>query len=254
MMKNRLITILAIQFLILAASLFNIQTAFANEALEYQSVDEHNHYGGVESISIQVDGLGTPNYTIDIIAGSSDEHSMERQINSETKGNAEHENHFYFLGSAPEDFKIVVINNDTGKVKRSGVIHRKASDDPIIIDYNGMMTTRVIATTGYFIRTIVVAMVAAGIGLGIALLVKIKKWVTILAVNFLAIALLQLAFAFIPIEYFITLVVGELIIILAELGIYSLAIKDIGKREIIKYTVISNIAIALLIILTLSFI
>ena len=77
---------------------------------------------------------------------------------------------------------------------------------------------------------------------------------TILAVNFLAIALLQLAFAFIPIEYFITLVVGELVIILAELGIYSLAIKDIGKREIIKYTVISNIAIALLIILTLSFI
>lgn len=167
---------------------------------------------------------------------------------ADCRGNSEHTHHFGYFGT-PDTYRVVIIDNCTGEIKLSDVIHRKDFASSITLDVD-TMTTVSKASIGNLFSNIksfaAVLLLTIAIELIIALLFKIKKIKTIIAANFISNSILQLALMLIPVPYMITFAIMEVMVILAEYFVYSKFFVETAKSKIIAYTITANIVTGLL--------
>lgn len=165
---------------------------------------------------------------------------------SNCKGNAEHENGFGYFGT-PEVYKIVIINKDTGEVKISKKIVRKEFNSEVTVDYKDM---KVVETNINIVKTIIVMGLALiltlVIELVIALLFKTGNYTTIAITNLVSNVLLQTLLLIFIRNYTLVFIIGEVLVIGAELLVYLLRFKDISKMKTAIYTLLANIATLIL--------
>lgn len=167
-------------------------------------------------------------------------------IFSDCKGNEKHQNSFGYFGT-PEVYKIVIINNDTGEIKISKKIVRKEFNSEVTIDYNDM---KVEETNINIVKTLIITSLALIltiiIELVIAVLFKTKNYITIAITNLISNVLLQILLLVFTSNYTLVFVIGELLVIGAELLVYLLRFKNISKAKTTVYTLVANIATILL--------
>ena len=165
-----------------------------------------------------------------------------RIIFSDCKGNAEHQNNFGYFGT-PEVYKIVIINNDTGEIKISEKIVRKEFNSKVTVDYNDM---KVVETNINILKTIIIIGLALiltlVIELVIALLFKTGNYTTIAITNLISNVLLQTLLLIFINNYTLVFIIGEVLVIGAELIVYLLRFKDISKSKTTIYTLVANLA------------
>ena len=165
-----------------------------------------------------------------------------RIIFSDCKGNVEYHNQFGYFGT-PEVYKIVIINKDTGEIKISKKIVRKEFNSEVTVDYNNM---KVVETNINIVKTLIVAAIALIltilIELGIALLFKTKNYTTIAITNLISNVSLQALLIIFTSNYTLVFIIGEVLVIGAELLVYLLRFKDTSKAKTTIYTLVANIA------------
>ena len=165
-----------------------------------------------------------------------------RILFSDCKGNAEYHNQFGYFGT-PEVYKIVIINKDTGEIKISKKIVRKEFNSEVTVDYNNM---KVVETNINIVKTLIVAAIALIltilIELGIALLFKTKNYTTIAITNLISNVSLQALLIIFTNNYLLVFIIGEILVIGAELLVYLLRFKNISKAKTTIYTLVANIA------------
>ena len=163
-------------------------------------------------------------------------------IFSDCKGNDEYHNQFGYFGT-PEVYKIVIINKDTGEVKISKKIVRKEFNSEVTVDYNNM---KVVETNINIVKTLIITAISLiltiAIELGIALLFKTKNYVTIAITNLISNVLLQALLLIFVSNYTLVFIIGEILVIGAELLIYLLRLKNISKAKTTIYTLVANLA------------
>ena len=163
-------------------------------------------------------------------------------IFSDCKGNEKHENSWGYFGT-PEVYKIVIINKDTGEIKISKKIVRKEFNSEVTVDYNNM---KVVETNINIVKTLIVAAIALIltilIELGIALLFKTKNYTTIAITNLISNVSLQALLIIFTSNYTLVFIIGEVLVIGAELLVYLLRFKDTSKAKTTIYTLVANIA------------
>ena len=159
----------------------------------------------------------------------------------ECTGNSEHVHFFNYFG-VPSTFKVVIINNDTGEIKVTGVITRQELQSDITINVDTMRSYRNksnLNIIGSLILTIVIEIV-------IALIMKIKHIKLIFIVNLITNIILQLVLMYIPLPYMFLFLIMEITVIVSEYLIYEKYFTNISEKKIISYTLIANILSALL--------
>ncbi len=165
---------------------------------------------------------------------------------SDCKGNAEHENGFGYFGT-PEVYKIVIINKDTGEVKISKKIVRKEFNSEVTVDYKDM---KVVETNINIVKMIIVIGLALiltiVVELLIALLFKTGNYTTIAITNLISNVLLQTLLLIFTNNYIVVFIIGEVLVIGAELLVYLLRFKNISKAKTTIYTLVANLATILL--------
>jgi hypothetical protein len=167
-------------------------------------------------------------------------------IFSDCKGNKEHINDFGYFGT-PEVYKIVIINNDTGEIKISDKIVRKEFNSVVEVDYNNM---KVVETNINIAKTLIIAAIVLVltivIELVIALLFKTKNYITIAITNLITNVSLQALLLLFTSNYLLVFIIGEVLVITAELIVYLLRLKDISKAKTIIYTLVANLVTILI--------
>ena len=160
-------------------------------------------------------------------------------------GNIKHE-HFYNYFGTPDTYKVVIINNDTGEIKITDVIHRTDFQSNITIDIDTMgVVTK--ASASNIIKTVAISLVLTIVAeIIIALIMKIKNIKTIFITNLITNIILQLALIYIPLPYMITFIFMEILVIVSEYLVYKKCFSDIAKNKIIRYALIANVISALL--------
>lgn len=165
---------------------------------------------------------------------------------SDCKGNANHENDFGYFGT-PEVYKIVIINKDTGEVKISKKIVRKEFNSEVTVDYKDM---KVVETNINIVKTILIMSISLiltiVIELLIALLFKTGNYTTIAITNLISNVLLQMLLLVFISNYIPAFIIGEVLVIGAELLVYLLRFKNISKAKTTIYTLVANLATILL--------
>lgn len=169
-----------------------------------------------------------------------------RILFSDCKGNAKHENGFGYFGT-PDVYKIVIINKDTGEVKISKKIVRKEFNSEVTVDYNNM---EVVETHINIVKTIIIMSISLiltiVIELLIALLFKTGNYTTIAITNLISNVLLQALLLVFISNYIPVFIIGEVLVIGAELLVYLLKLKNISKAKTIIYTLTANLATILI--------
>ena len=155
-------------------------------------------------------------------------------------GNNNHTHHFSYFGT-PTEYKIVVINNDTGEIKISDKIERKDFNSSIEIDYKTMISTNS-STKSTIFKAIIALLLTVLIELIIAYLFKTGYYKTIIITNIITNLLLQIILFLLVKNYILAFIIGELIVLLSELFIYLFKFKGLSKKRIIIYTLCANIA------------
>ena len=157
-------------------------------------------------------------------------------------GNKDFKNNFGYFGT-PTRYKIVIINEDTGEVKISKEIVRKDFNSVVTIDYEDM---KVAQTNTNIVKTIIITAIVLiltiVIELGIALLFKTKNYITIAITNLISNVLLQTILLVFTNNYIKLFIIGEILVIGAELLVYLLRFKKLSKAKIITYTLVANLA------------
>ena len=163
-------------------------------------------------------------------------------IFSDCKGNAKHTNSFGYFGT-PEVYKIVIINKDTGEIKISKKIVRKEFNSEVTVDYKDMKVVETnINVVKMLIKLSLALILTIVIELLIALLFKTGNYTTIAITNLISNVLLQgLLLIFIG-NYIPAFIIGEVLVIGAELLVYLLRLKKISKAKTIIYTLVANLA------------
>lgn len=160
-------------------------------------------------------------------------------------GNVAHINSFNYFGT-PDTYKVVIINNDTGEIKITDVIHRTDFQSNITIDIDTMQVVKH-PSSSRIIKTFTVALIlTVFVEIIIALIMKIKDIKIIFIANLITNIILQVALIYIPLPYLITFIIMEILVILSEYLIYKKHFSDIAKSKVIYYTVIANIISSLL--------
>ncbi|MBR5370256.1 MAG: hypothetical protein IK137_03015 [Bacilli bacterium] len=157
-------------------------------------------------------------------------------------GNEEFKNNFGYFGT-PTRYKIVIVNNDTGEIKISEEIVRKEFNSVVTIDYNDMKVAEVnnnILKT--FIIAAIVLVLTIVIELGIALLFKTSNYITIAITNLISNVVLQSLLLIFSSNYLLVFIIGEVLVIGAELLVYLLRLKKLSKAKTIIYTLVANLA------------
>lgn len=165
---------------------------------------------------------------------------------SDCQGNADYHNDFGYFGT-PEVYKIVIINKDTGDIKISKKIVRKEFNSEVTVDYN---TMKVVETNINIVRTLIVGAIVLVltilIELGIAFLFKTKNYATIAITNLISNVLLQALLILFANNYLVTFIIGEVLVVIAELVVYLLRLKNISKPKAVIYTLVANLATIIL--------
>lgn len=172
-----------------------------------------------------------------------------RIIFSDCKGNKKHINYFGYFGT-PEVYKIVIINKDTGEVKISKKIVRKEFNSKVTVDYNNMKVVETnINIVKMLIKISLALILTIVIELLIALLFKTGNYTTIAVTNLISNVLLQgLLLIFIG-DYIPAFIIGEILVIGAELLVYLLKFKNISKTKTTIYTLVANLTTILVTII-----
>ena len=233
--------------------------------------------GPKPSIEVNIKNLETKNYLIDLFVYDKDGENYkseadyngggltEEQINklhelnfdgwissgtrwsryimfADCTGNEKFQNNFGYFGT-PTRYKIVIVNNDTGEVKISEEIVRKDFNSVVTIDYNDM---KVAETSTNILKTLIIAAIVLiltiVIELGIALLFKTGNYITIAITNLISNVLLQALLIVFANNYLIAFIIGEVLVIGAELLVYLLKFKKVKKQKIIAYALVANLA------------
>ena len=159
-------------------------------------------------------------------------------------GNSEHEHRFHYFG-VPNRYKIILINNDTGETKVSDEIIREDFSSKVIIDYNDMHTNSKASLNVKNI--IVVLLITIAVESIIALFMKYKKYLKVIVLtNLVTNILLQLLLNIILGNYFVKIILLEIVVIAAEYLIYKTSMKEEPTKKILIYTLIANIVTACL--------
>lgn len=162
-------------------------------------------------------------------------------IFSNCAGNSDHENGFGYFGT-PNRYKVVIINNDTGDIKITDEIVRKELNSVITVDYETMKVTGNINITKTIIIVLLALVLTIGLETLIALLFKTKNYGTVLITNIITNVLLQTVLLFFANNYLVTFIVGEVLVISAELIVYLLRFKNISKLKTVIYTLVANLS------------
>lgn len=240
--------------------------------------------GPKPSIEVNVKNLKTSNYLVDLFVYDKDgenykseadyngggltqeqinklhELNFDNWISSGTRwgkyimfadcaGNEKFQNNFGYFGT-PTRYKIVIVNNDTGEVKISKEIVRKEFNSVVTIDYDDMKAvetnTNIFKT---FIIAAIVLILTIVIELVIALLFKTNNYITIAITNLISNVLLQTLLLLFTNSYLKLFIIGEILVIGAELLVYMLRFKKISKAKTIIYTLTANLATILVTLL-----
>ena len=160
---------------------------------------------------------------------------------SNCKGNDEYHNSFGYFGT-PEVYKIVIINKDTGEIKISDKIVRKEFNSEVTVDYNDM---KVVETNTNIFKTLIIVCLALiltiVIELVIARLFKTGSYITIAITNLISNVILQTLLLIFTSNYLLIFIIGEILVVIAELLVYLLRFKNISKLKTVVYTLVANL-------------
>lgn len=202
----------------------------------YNSEADYNGGGLTKS---QIDQLHELNYDGWISSGT----RWGRYIMfADCAGNKEFKNEFGYFGT-PTRYKIVIINNDTNEIKISEEIVRKDFNSVVTIDYD---TMEIATNSSDIVKTIIMVGVALiltiVIELVIALLFKTNNYITIAITNLISNVILQTLLLVFTNNYLLVFIIGEILVIGAELLVYLLRFKKLSKAKTITYTLVANLA------------
>ena len=138
---------------------------------------------------------------------------------------------------------IIMINNDTGKIKVSDEIIKKDFSSKVTLDYNNMIFE---SDSSLNLKNIfLILLITIIVEIVIALLMKYIKHVkVILITNIVTNILLQLLLNVISGNYFIKLILFEILVVFDEYLIYKKFMKSESTSKILIYTLIANMITA----------
>lgn len=161
-------------------------------------------------------------------------------------GNSKHEHYFSYIGT-PYKYKVLIINNDTGKIKLSDEIIREDFTSNITLDYQTMN----IAPKGSIniVEMAIALIITVTAEMVIALIMKLKNNIKLIIItNIVTNIILQTLLIIIPPvgSYIIRFIIMEIVVIVSEYLIYKKYIKEQSTKKILSYTLIANLVTALL--------
>lgn len=169
---------------------------------------------------------------------------------ADCKGNDKHQHVFSYLGT-PEHYKVVIINNDTGKTKVTDEIHRKDFNSKIIIDYETMKVKNVsLFDTNNIKNVLMTLFITIAVELIIGLLFGLKKYTKLIVItNIVTNLSLQFFQTIISIllggssysSYAMVLLGLEVVVFVVEYIIYKKYMKDRNSNIIIPYVILANL-------------
>lgn len=156
------------------------------------------------------------------------------------KGNKDFKNDFGYFGT-PTRYKIVIINEDTDEIKISDEIIRKDFNSVVTIDYSNMKVAKNDNILKTFIIAAITLILTIIIELVIALLFKTNNYITIAITNLISNLLLQILLILFISNYLLVFIIGEVLVIVAELIVYLLRFKKLSKIKTISYALTANL-------------
>lgn len=138
---------------------------------------------------------------------------------------------------------IIIINNDTGKIKVSDEIIKKDFSSKVTLDYNNMIFE---SDSSLNLKNIfLILLITIIVEVVIALLMKYRKHVKVIMItNIVVNILLQLLLNVISGNYFIKLILFEILVVFDEYLIYKKFMKSESTSKILIYTLIANMITA----------
>ena len=166
---------------------------------------------------------------------------------SDCSANEKYEHTFSYFGT-PERYKIVIIDLDTDEMKVSDEIVRKVFNSEITIDYKTMEAVEN-NNSNFSMKTIVVFVLVLLLTLIIELLIglafKTGHYITIAIANLITNVCFQ-SLLLLSSNYLLAFIIGEIVVVVAELIVYLIRFKDISKVKTIIYTLVANLATILI--------
>ena len=169
---------------------------------------------------------------------------------ADCKGNDKYHHRFGYFGT-PEHYKVVIINNDTGKTKVTDEIHRKDFNSKIIIDYETMKVKNAsLFDTNNIKNVLMTLFITIAVELIIGLLFGLKKYtklivitniVTNLSLQFFQTNISILLGGSSYISYAMVLLGLEVAVFVVEYIIYKKHMKDRNSNILICFIVINCI-------------
>ena len=206
------------------------------EGEQYRAPDgEDTGYNSLKTITIsQLEILHEINYDGWISESTRWE---EYLLFADCSGNSEHKHNFGYFGT-PDTYKVVIIDNDTGIIKITDIIHRDDFASKITIDVNEMKFQQS-SSVKLIIKNIIEAELI--IEVMIALIMNFKHLKVIIFVNLCTNFMLQILLIVSPNSYYISFGILELLVIIIEYLIYKKYIKEESNKKILAYTIIANL-------------
>lgn len=138
---------------------------------------------------------------------------------------------------------IIIINNDTGKIKVSDEIIKKDFSSKVTLDYNNMIFE--LDSSLNLKNIFLILLIKIIVEVVIALLMKYRKHVKVIMItNIVTNILLQLLLNVISGNYFIKLILFEILVVFDEYLIYKKFMKSESTSKILIYTLIANMITA----------
>lgn len=145
-----------------------------------------------------------------------------------------------------------VWNKNTGAMKLSNVINRTEFTSNISIDTAEMTIQKSSSIKLIIYNILKVEILTLIIEMFIALIMKLKHLKIIMLTNLCTNFILQILLMILPISYYITFGILEILVIILEYAIYKKFISDVPKKKIITYTITANLMSGIVIPLIIS--
>lgn len=168
---------------------------------------------------------------------------------ADCKGNDKHHHEFSYIGT-PDHYKVVIINNDTGKTKVTDEIYRKKFNSKIKIDYETMKVKEVsFFDINNIKKVLITLLITIVIELIIGLLFGLKKYtklilktniVTNLSLQFLETNISTLLGGSSYNTYTLVFIGLEAVVFITEYIIYRKYMKNVNNAVIIPYVILAN--------------
>lgn len=137
-------------------------------------------------------------------------------------------------------------------MKLSNVINRTEFTSNISIDTAEMTIQKSSSIKLIIYNILKVEILTLIIEMFIALIMKLKHLKIIMLTNLSTNFILQILLMILPISYYITFGILEILVIILEYAIYKIFISDVSKKKIITYTITANLMSGIVIPLIIS--